>query len=175
MWLFSRPSNRRRGSATNNKGNMVNTSVFIMVTAGRYSWPQSSKAKCFICKCNGNFKIFSWSCLSEMKTPYLMLLSVLSSIAFWVKSWLWPEVLCTDPTGWNFIHSRSVELSDCEELLSNNAALPVGKMIIKQQIFKSILELFYEMQLGQAVRHYHGSFVVLCHRLRLKEVEGFFP
>jgi len=75
---------------------------------------------------------------------------------------------CAQTTGWNFIHSGLVELSNWEELLSNNPALPVGKMLIKQQIFKSILELFYEMQSDLAVRRCHGSFVPLCYRLLLE-------
>lgn len=80
---------------------------------------------------------------------------------------------CAQTTGWNFIHSRPVELSNCEELLSNNPELPVGEMVIKQQILKSILELFYEIQLDLAVRRYHGSFVLLCHRLLLEGGLGF--
>lgn len=54
-----------------------------------------------------------------------------------------------------------MELSNCEELLSNIPALPEGKVVIKQHIFKTILELRYEMQLDLAVRCYHGSFVLL--------------
>lgn len=57
-----------------------------------------------------------------------------------------------------------MELSNCKELLSNNPVLPAGKMVIKKQLLKSILKLFYEMQLDLAVSCYHGSFVVLCQR-----------
>lgn len=41
-------------------------------------------------------------------------------------------------------------------------------MVIKKQIFKSILKLFYEMQLDLADSCYHGSFVLLCHRCVLE-------
>lgn len=63
--------------------------------------------------------------------------------------------------------------SNCEELLSNNPALPVGEMVIKQQILKSILEFVYEMQLDLAAGHYRGSFVLLCHILLLEGGPGF--
>lgn len=46
-------------------------------------------------------------------------------------------------------------------------------MVIKQQILKSILELFCEMQLDLAVRRYHSSFVLLWHRLLLEGGLGF--
>lgn len=72
------------------------------------------------------------------------------------------------------IHSQQTcGTSNCEELLSNSPALPVGEMLIKQQILKSILELVDEMQLDLAVGHYHGSFVQLCHKLLLEGGPGF--
>lgn len=46
-------------------------------------------------------------------------------------------------------------------------------MVIKQQIFKSVLELCYETQLDLAVRRYHGSFVLLSHGLSLEGDLGF--
>lgn len=54
-----------------------------------------------------------------------------------------------------------MEPCNCEELLSNNPALPVGKMVIKQQILKSSLELVAEMQLDLAVSCCHGTAVPL--------------
>lgn len=41
-------------------------------------------------------------------------------------------------------------------------------MVIKQQIFKSILELFSEMRLDLAVRRCHGGLVLLCQSCPLE-------
>lgn len=72
------------------------------------------------------------------------------------------------------IHSQQTcGVSNCEELLSNSPALPVGEMVIKQQILKSVMEFVDEMQLDLAVGHYHGSFVLLCRTLLLEEGPGF--
>lgn len=39
------------------------------------------------------------------------------------------------------IHSQQTcGVSNCEKLLSNNPALPVGETVIKQQILKSVME-----------------------------------
>lgn len=72
------------------------------------------------------------------------------------------------------IHSQQTcGVPNCEELLSNSPALPVGEMVIKQQILKSVMEFVDEMQLDLAVGHYHGSFVLLCRTLLLEEGPGF--
>lgn len=69
-----------------------------------------------------------------MENACVVHLSLLSPAAFGVNPH-YDRRSRAQTTGGIFIYSRSVELFNGEELLSNNPVLPEEKMVIKQQIF----------------------------------------